>query len=353
MATFVALDDTLTPIAAITEYEGALWTNRMFDHSSFSIKAAAFPDMSNAKYITKSDTYEVMVIERIKFDGTSYEIEGRGATSLYEYRTLYKTVLTSATILNFGDIIDLLVANATSTATPFTADRSLPNYTHVSLSVPSADSINGYSRSWGNLWDHMKDLLIANGYGIRLILVGNTLQPELIAPTVKSGVVFTVKAKDVISFERAVGVDGLYNTAFVAGEGEEGSRLIAEASITPSGDTGFISIAPPRKEMYVDGSSIKKDTLTDLKYTAVLEAAGVAALESTPYTDSLVVNVDESRYTFGTDYELGSIVSYSVDNMFVGYDVVSEVEESIFAGQRELKLSLGKTAPTIKELIRR
>jgi hypothetical protein len=264
-----------------------------------------------------------------------------------------------------------LFASAFGAAGPFaTAEqRAYENYEHATLSTDALISVgDGYSRSWGSLWNALYDLLNPYFLGFRTVIntTSGKLNAEIIEYELEDGIVFAVSLNDVVSFKRSISLADYCTRAFITGEYDNGisdnpKPVIEFASsdgLRINQDEGFDAMLfPVWREQYIDGGGVDSvddegNTLTNAQFRNALKRFGIESLLANKYENVMTVNVDESRHVYRNDYRIGSIVGYQVDALFSGYDIIREVTETIERGARSIYITLGQTAPTIKQLIR-
>jgi hypothetical protein len=90
--------------------------------------------------------------------------------------------------------------------------------------------------------------------------------------------------------------------------------------------------------------------LTPAQYTAALMQRGIEKLAAVPVTRSFEASVTQDRFIYREDYSLGDRVSYR-ELGFEGTDIISSVTETFEKGAVAIEIGLGKTAPTIRQLI--
>ena len=347
-------NSSLQLIGVVDEYEGMVWTSRMFDHGEFSLRTSKYsifnepPQTGGVAYVGRSDSSEVCLIEGFRFDGTSIEVFGRNASSMLNGRIINTPVVFS-NFTNFGYVVDELIDSATETRGTWT--RTLPQWdfsTFYDVGLPTVASFNS---SYRPLDVCIYDVIRTFGYGMRTFVKDvsgtNYLDFAFLAPT-ESFAVFGTAYGDVIEFEREVNYAEFYERVIVSGETYTG----AISTSTGSDETRNLSdlVFPENKELYL-ASDIRQGSMTDTAFYNALTQRGLEELK-TRGTDSIKISVDESRLTYGADYSLGSIVRAICGTTEV-YDLISSVTETFEKGGRTLDLGIGETAPTLKRYLKR
>jgi hypothetical protein len=209
--------------------------------------------------------------------------------------------------------------------------------------------------SWDTVYERIESIL--EGYPLRffsqlstegqsksivpLLYEGKDLSREVIVSTVHSDL------SDVeYSFESA----DRANTAIVAGQGDNRSRLVTSARINLDVAYG---------ELFVDADNIGADdgteggaALTPAQQRARLQARGREYLHEQPCEHALTGSISQERFQYGIDYQVGDRIGFEAFGVRHD-DIVSEVEE-VFEGQRSrTNITIGQTYPTIRKIIER
>lgn len=117
------------------------------------------------------------------------------------------------------------------------------------------------------------------------------------------------------------------NFAYVAGEGQEGNRIVVEVNQVKSGED--------RKELYVDARDLQQEEdMSDMEYKESLRQRGLEKLQESNKVELIEFNIDpESNLEYGVDYGLGDVVMYQNDE--IGLQIDNRIIEvsNIFDGE--------------------
>ncbi len=97
-------------------------------------------------------------------------------------------------------------------------------------------------------------------------------------------------------------------------------------------------------------TSVTLKRYTDAQYAAMLDQRGNQAIVDAPVTRSLEATASQDRYLYRQDYSLGDRVAYRALG-FAGTDIISSVTETFEKGDVRIDIGLGKSAPTLRQLI--
>lgn len=154
-------------------------------------------------------------------------------------------------------------------------------------------------------------------------------------------VVFSQKNSDISKATYTLNSQNYSNVCYVGGQGEGANRQIEIA-----GDNSLTGLA--RREVFINGSDIEKDKLTDIDYKNSLIERGNTTLSSNVLVESLE---KEDRvngtYNYLEDYDLGDIVTNKLENWnIISSDRVVSVTEIYEHGRMKAVPTFGTPLPS-------
>lgn len=324
------IDKTLKPIASLNNCNSMIWTTKLWGHSVVAVQLnpSLSPELNEAWGIVRDDADEIMRITSIKRPGDTIEIEGTALTQVFERRTILSTQ--SFTDIDASIVVQTLINDSmTANAKMPGVKRSFSFVDSMPAQQPSGKLLT-LNTDYGVVFDEIKNLI--GDTALRFYINGRV--PSLyVGKDVSKSIVFSEEAGDISSYELTDNYLEYANMAIVCGSGEGASRIVVLVDKRTAGDELF--------ELYVDDSSESTTNLTTKGNEELAKLPVVLALEAT---------VSSNRNVFRQDYQIGDTVGYKTSQAS-GTDVVSEVEETFENGSMQIKLSLGKTAPTVKQYI--
>lgn len=324
------IDKTLKPIASLNNCNSMIWTTKLWDHSTVALQLdpSLSTELVGAWGIVRDDADEIMRITSIKRPGDSIEIDGTAFTQAFERRAVLAVQSFSA--VDASLIARTLINNSMNPSDKMPGiTRSFSFMDSMPPQQPSGKLVT-YNSDYGVVFDEVKNVI--DDAPLRFYVNGRV--PSLyVGRDVSQSVVFSEEAGDISSYEFTKNYLEYANMAVVCGSGEGAARIVALVDKRVAGDELF--------ELYVDDTS---------EATTNLISKGSEELSKLPVVLALEATVSSNRNVFRRDYQIGDSVGYKTSQAS-GTDIVSEVEETIENGSVQIKLSLGQTAPTIKEYI--
>lgn len=370
MNIYIMDPSNLDKLAVLNTYTARQWDRYWAESGEFKIWAPITDE--NAEFLVEEnlvwpdDQLLVGVIETVnKYtdDETGLplmEISGRFVESSYlSRRIIWGNALITDTPAN---IIQRIVRGNAIAATD--TNRKLGDAVWgtmtISSSVPSQSNIT-YCNSYGNLWEEVKKLCLKYGMNVEFRYYNNGTLITIFG-VISGGYNRTSSVN--LSTDLGFLTDSSYlwdstdycNTALVAGEGEGADRTTV--SIIPS-----TAIQRARRELYVDARDLQKDSastqdpMTDEEYAQALTERGQKKLLDYPLYESYECSLQltgEEGYVFGTDYNLGDLVTLT-DNV-LKVQVQARVKEHHISEDKEGRvdtLVFGLAVPTITSLVKR
>lgn len=370
MNIYVLDPDNLDRIAILNTYTARNWRKVWSESGTFTIWAPI--DEENEEFLVKENLIwpdnqlNVGVIELVhKYtDETSglalLEVSGRFVESAYlSRRIIWGNELIKDTPAN---VLDKIIRDHAIDCT--VANRKFGSILYPSMilsnSIPTQASIT-YCNSYGNLWEEVKGICLEKGLNTEFQYYNNGAIFSLF------GTIYAGEDKtDSVNLSTDLGFltksDYLYesadycNVALIAGEGEGADRVTT--SIIP-----LSAILRERRELYVDARDLQKtsasseDPMSDEEYASALTQRGQKKLLDHPLYESYECSLQltgEEGYVFGTDYDLGDIITLTDKTLKV--QVQARVKEHQISEDKDGRtdiLVFGLSVPTITSLVKR
>ena len=153
--------------------------------------------------------------------------------------------------------------------------------------------------------------------------------------------IFSVEFENVLEQEFTQSVEDEKNVAYVFGE--------EKSTATRPVRVGSIS-GHARKEVYINASGVKQETMTDAQYENALQTNGLAALQQCKEKLNFFskINGEEGGFRYGVDYTLGDKVTCVNTVWGITVDsVITEVQTTYETGQKTVYLTFGEALPTL------
>lgn len=192
---------------------------------------------------------------------------------------------------------------------------------------------------------------VPNGKALFSIVTGTDRSIE---QSVNTPVVLSSELSDVLEANYASDSTDYYTTALVAGEGEGSSRI----EVTVNGSYRGLE----RREIAVDARDLQSEnssggTISNSDYTAILIERGKSKLADTGRVESFdfQMRMEGARaYEYGKDWFLGDRVTVQDSDLQIQVSTdITEIERTWDEGGYSITATMGKSAPTIKQLIRK
>lgn len=335
--------------------KSVIWHTIYYGVGDFEIYAQATEAhkqlLQTGNYVTRPNDVNVGIIEAINvtFDTTcGYMLTATGsfAKSLLDRRLIYNLsgTVNRPTVLS-GSVEKaarkLVQNNAISCSFDSRRNISILGLAPLRNLTPIIVDADGDAAekqvSYQNLLEYSDELLQEYGLGARILLSDNkTLLYDVYEGADRSTdntdgnepVVFSPEYDNITSSEYSKDTRPLKNAALIGGAGEGLARFYSLIPGTGSGLT--------RREVWVDASSINRtykddqdqeQTYTDAEYRAMLIAQGRQELAQHVTLEDFEgeINVLNTQWTLGEDYNLGDIVTLQ-DN-FLGIYTHARIAE--------------------------
>lgn len=339
---FYVLNRSFEHILVLDQYISAIWTERYFSCGDFEIHMPAIDAwISKIKigdYIVRKENQSVMLIEKIQIQtdaesGNTFTISGRSAESMLERRVAYSMLnfngSTAATIIGqyllyeFGDYVNNQTPERIASEIGSVIDESGSTKTF---------QYSGFSETVYDIVCHICELA---GIGFRFVLDGTKFDLYLYSgkrrtydQTENAPVVFSPVFGNLSNSQYEYDSKAYRNVAMVYVLGETMSYTKRQwAMYVPYG--AEIPTGLDRREIAVDGSSVKKDdTTSDTMYGSMLHTTGLQALSETRCTEAFSGDIDaNTQFTYRKDWNLGDIVQVENEYGIKGVSRVLAVTE--------------------------
>ena len=316
MADIYVLNQSLTPVDIIDDYESLIWTPRYFEPGDFEIYTKASEKTLSLlrldNYVARPDSDMVGIIETVRIEsnpdtGDHIIAKGRDLSSLLDRRIVWTQTNIDDTVEN--GVRRLLTENFIS---PTLSDRKMENFV-LGASQGFTETMSA-QYTGDNVLEVVSNLCKQNGYGFKVILNDEkNFEFHMYRGTNRSYnqrinpfIVFSPEFENIVSSDYVHDRSTLKNACNVAGEGEGIFRKTY--------GVGSVS-GLNRREMFVDANDISSEleggsTLSAEQYDNLLIQRGMENLAENVETVSFEGEVESVRQdVFGRDYFLGDIVT--------------------------------------------
>jgi hypothetical protein len=346
------LDDVLRRTAIIDRYESCIWTDRFDRYGDFQLVIHSTPQtrtqMVKGIKLANNNSKKVMVIENVE---TKDDSEGRSLLTI-SGRSLEGTELENRIVRRNLNGLDAEPNWVLTTNPPATAMRNLFNAIMVTGTLSTADILPFYQSGTlypvntiaeptdtvtlsfppQTLYQAMADTCQAYGLGFRLYRGPDTStlyfnvytgDDRTSAQTTKPAVIFSPDLENLANMSEFSSIELYKNVALVVSK--FGARWVY-ANDEAAATTGF-----DRRVLIVDANDITTAAGTALN--TELDVRGKAELSKHKALQAIDGELpSNSKYRYGTDYELGDIVEMRNDD---GLTNRMRVTEQIFVDDAE------------------
>lgn len=167
-------------------------------------------------------------------------------------------------------------------------------------------------------------------------------------------VVFSFDLRNIVTSEYNYNTSDYSNVAYVAGEGEGSERTVVTTGETSSSGLN-------RYELYVDARDIQSvddnnDPISPTDYENLLKTRGKAKLKEyiVEETYAATIDLNNSQYTYGVDYNLGDLVTIMDSAIGVNLDARITQVQAVSEGEKDiLNVTFGYYKMSTKQKLRR
>lgn len=298
-----------------------IWANRFRECGDFEIyvpaSAAMMELLKEDRLVARTDDDMVCIIEHVEIQtdeeaGDYLIVTGRCLRSLLARRIIWDQTAITGTVEN---VMRQLVTDAF-------ISPAIPERKYEALALAEA---HGYTDrvqvqyTGDNLLEAIEELCAANNYGFKVTLQSTTvLETGSIIVDFYKGVdrsesqsalprvVFSEEYDNLKASKYTRDKTNYKSVALVAGEGEGNARR--KAVVTRTEDLSGLH----RRELFVDARDISSNSgeISDAEYMAQLAERGRTSISEAAIVESIEGTVEmDQTHVYGTDYELGDIVT--------------------------------------------
>jgi hypothetical protein len=330
------ISGAFTTVGIIDYATSVIWIKRFNDAGAFELYIRADADLlklfsENEIYIARPDSDAVMIAENVNLDtddenGDYLTITGRSAESLLGRRIIpSQSTFQNQTAENV--VRSLITANVID---PSDARRKIDC---IKLGASKGYTTRIDKQVTGkNLLETISDVCKEQKYGFEFTFANNEFTFNLYTGVDRSYnqsentfVVFSPAFENLGNTQYSKDKTTLYNSVYVAGEGEGTARVIINAQQLPTAKTGL-----ELRELWTDarntssnGGDIPIGEYSLLLYNQGLEDIAIAT-ETTKFNGEIL---NSDMYVYGVDYNLGDTVQIENEYGITGTAVVTEITE--------------------------
>lgn len=337
------LDTTLTPVAIIDTYISFRWTDKYQEAGDFELVVAA--NLDAMSYLKRGNYFYLEeaqwkgprniclgVIEDIALktdveDGNTLTITGRDLKSFLDRRIIWGQLSTHGGIEGvLANIVNISYTN------PADTNRALAAFKFISNNDPYVRSVkidetqytgdDLYSIFTGIVDDTTVGFSVtavpSNSTWECLLSAGRDMTDPARSPV---PMIFSPDFDNLLDTNYSESDSSLKNVAYVGGEGEGSARKYARVGQV---------VGLNRRELFVDARDITTKVqgqadLTSTQYILALGARGHQKLNEHRLITAFDGAVDAHNLTYGTDYQLGDVVSIQNEYGITGNAQITEV----------------------------
>lgn len=312
-AAYRAIDD-----GVIDEYTSFIWTERFSSHGDFQLTVEPTERLrkllKNGVYLRITDSKYTMqiesVLEETKDGRTLLIARGRTLTLLLNHRVVSKNWVGTGIA---GAIIGQLVTIICKDGTGLSPYDAIPGFFVEDLSTGTA-TISTKPESASYLYDIVKAVCDSAGLGFRIIVKRPNGNPQIwfqvYSGITRNNLIFSVDMDTLTDPSYLESIANYKNVAYV--QHAQGTKMVSRYGVSPT-VSGY-----DRKVMTVDAMDVQPADHVPAIYDAILIQRAVQAMAS---TDGRMIRLYDGevpldiKYKYGTDYDLGDIVTYSGTNI--------------------------------------
>lgn len=341
------LDSSFEEIVRIDVFDSLQWTKRYYDFGQFELSCSInyFKELALAKYIYRSDSKELALIEALDYkvdeDGSSsLKVSGRSIEAMLNERVFEKERTYSG---NHESIAYQVIS------------QYFPNLRRANSKGLSYQSttLKCYGKKVGaTLFSFLaeKDLSLKINYDY----LQNTLTFEVWKGLDRRDgqdsdepLILSDNNETLASYSYSRDISNYANYAIVVGDGEDSSPFTEIVDLTNG---------QARREIFIRGSRSRKreggGDMNESEYRKALRQEGLEELKKNAMVESLNGSIDNLVATLGIDYKLGDLCSFSQHAIeSYGETRVSEVKEIFEDNHLSIEAVLGHDHQSITKRI--
>ena len=332
---------------AIDYASSTIWVSRNREPGEFEVKIKASQYLRNVLFyrdtdvfVTRKDSRTAMVVERVRLEsdtenGDYLTISGRSAESILARRIAVAWNAEKRqylyTFSGYAEqLLRQLITDNIISPDSTQSWRAIPDF-RLAPAEGFIDRVEAQLLG-ENLLDVVQAVCSQFGWGFRLEFDGGfmfSLYKGVDRSTAQNSrpfVIFSPAMQNVAQIEWTLDKSPYKTACYIGGEGEGAERKLALSGYP--GQEGLTV-----REMWYDGSGISSKvedgtTMPDGDYRQLLrETAMTALFENKRLFQMETEAIPESGYAFGTDYDLGDIVTCRDSYGFSANCTVSEIRE--------------------------
>lgn len=327
--------EVFSKIGVIDNAKSLIWVKRYDIAGEFELYIRASEDLlalfrQDNLFLGRDDRNEIMSVEKVRLvtnfeTGNYLIISGRTAECL-----LGRRIITSQAVFNSQTpetIARTLIVNniiAPSDNRRIIRGISLGDIKHLGQEIDR-------QFTGTDVLTAISSLSASVRIGFELRFTGTTLLFEMYkgldrtySQNVNGRVIFSPNFETLGDTEYMLDKTTLYNSAYVAGEGEGKNRVIVNAQI-PIQKTGM-----ELRELWIDSRNTSRNNgeISQADYGLMLYNQGSERLSQTTETTTFSGTIlDSGLYQYGTDYGLGDIVQIENEYGITGTATVTAITE--------------------------
>lgn len=318
------LDPSFNPLDVIDSYSSLIWATRYYTAGDFELYLPASNKMMSLLkedyFIKRPDKKQLMQIKRVQLEtdaenGDFLIVSGVSTKKIVHQRIVWnQTNLSGKAEESIHRIINENVIN------PVTTQRKIPNfilgglkgYTDTLTMQVTGDYVDTVVETICKQFKWGWDILFENGKLVFEVFTGQD-----------NGVTFSKVFDNLIKSNYQRDKSNFANVALIAGEGEGINRRTSSINDTVSG--------LERYETFVDARDLSSNEgeITDDEYGYLLTQRGFEKLAEAAVIEKFDSEVEpEMTYHYGTDYDIGDIVTVTNEYGITAKSRIIEIIES-------------------------
>jgi len=337
-------------IANVAEYSSLTWRSNLTSvRVDAELPLLMEESVRNAVYLERSDCDVLALITSRVADheSRSLKVEARDPIELLGRRVNFRTRNYNGQRLE-SIVVDLVNAALSNRVELPGVNRMIPLWQRMTDTGATSRHLARQLTvqvSWQDCYSKVCELLEDSPLRFYTRFTDGVIAPVLYEGIDRSHMVeVSVADGDLSQVVHSQVDEGVCDVAVIGGQGEGADRIVTTVRV-PDFDV-------THGELWVDASSIGDDdgALTPPQVLAALREHGREKLLEQPREDSVAGAAAQTRFEFGKDYFVGDRIGYRTDCVR-GSDVITEAEEVFEGGSRIVNIVVGKSYPTIREIV--
>ena len=326
----IVADTNFIRLGVIDDYVSLIWTTRYYEHGDFQIEVPITEEnvtmLAIGNYILRNDDDNIGIIEKVDLVYSSTNkrvltVSGRFATQILGRRIVAEQTVVSGSI---STCINKLIEDAITN--PAINARKISNFVIDNYTIATTIEAQYTGK---NLYDIISELAKQYKFGFRITLNDDNEfvftcyegEDRSYNQNVNPYVIFSDEYDNLINSEYQRDASGIITDVLAAGEGEGDQRrtIWVTNNEVPTGINRF--------EYYDDSrnTSSNEGEISDQEYLEQLAEDG--RMDLTTYTVTFAGECDSSNIHFGTDVNVGDLVT--IENSILGLSSTVRIIELI------------------------